>query len=74
MNLTTYRSTCVQSVMSSLQEEKIDDSLEFLILASDGLWDVFSNEVREVIIAYLTSLFLVVIIFDQYFAGSSCNG
>ncbi|KAJ4872577.1 putative protein phosphatase 2C 71 [Raphanus sativus] len=23
---------------------KIDDSLEFLILASDGLWDVFSNE------------------------------
>ncbi|CAG7872079.1 unnamed protein product [Brassica rapa] len=39
-----YTSTCVQSVMSSLQEEKIDDSLEFLILASDGLWDVFSNE------------------------------
>ncbi|CAD5332619.1 unnamed protein product [Arabidopsis thaliana] len=27
-----------------IQEEKIDDSLEFLILASDGLWDVFSNE------------------------------
>ena len=42
-----YTSTCVQSVMSSLQEEKIDDSLEFLILASDGLWDVFSNEVCQ---------------------------
>ncbi|KAF8115824.1 hypothetical protein N665_0025s0271 [Sinapis alba] len=27
-----------------IHEEKIDDSLEFLILASDGLWDVFSNE------------------------------
>ncbi|CAD5331349.1 unnamed protein product [Arabidopsis thaliana] len=27
-----------------IQEEKIDDTLEFLILASDGLWDVFSNE------------------------------
>ena len=30
-----------------LQEEKIDSSLEFLILASDGLWDVVSNEVRH---------------------------
>ena len=29
----------------SMQEEKIDGSLEFLILASDGLWDVVSNEV-----------------------------
>lgn len=29
----------------NLQEEKIDSSLEFLILASDGLWDVVSNEV-----------------------------
>ncbi|CAH8281711.1 unnamed protein product [Eruca vesicaria subsp. sativa] len=27
-----------------IREEKIDESLEFLILASDGLWDVFSNE------------------------------
>ncbi|KAG4136335.1 hypothetical protein ERO13_D08G274866v2 [Gossypium hirsutum] len=27
-----------------IQEEKIDSSLEFLILASDGLWDVVSNE------------------------------
>ncbi|KAF3565103.1 hypothetical protein DY000_02019306 [Brassica cretica] len=27
-----------------IREEKIDDSLEFLILARDGLWDVFSNE------------------------------
>ena len=29
-----------------MQEEKIDNSLEFLILASDGLWDVVINEVR----------------------------
>lgn len=28
-----------------MQEEVIDGSLEFLILASDGLWDVVSNEV-----------------------------
>ena len=28
------------------QEEKVDSSLEFLILASDGLWDVVSNEVK----------------------------
>lgn len=28
------------------QEEKVDDTLEFLILASDGLWDVVTNEVR----------------------------
>ncbi|KAJ6862090.1 protein phosphatase 2C 59 [Populus alba x Populus x berolinensis] len=27
-----------------IQEEKVDRSLEFLILASDGLWDVVSNE------------------------------
>ncbi|KAK1417674.1 hypothetical protein QVD17_26808 [Tagetes erecta] len=27
-----------------IQEEEIDGSLEFLILASDGLWDVVSNE------------------------------
>jgi serine/threonine protein phosphatase PrpC len=30
-----------------LQEEKVDGSLEFLILASDGLWDVVSNEVND---------------------------
>jgi len=34
--------------LERIQEEKIDDTLEFLILASDGLWDVFSNEVCEV--------------------------
>lgn len=27
-----------------IQEERVDSSLEFLILASDGLWDVVSNE------------------------------
>jgi serine/threonine protein phosphatase PrpC len=29
-----------------LQEEVVDGSLEFLILASDGLWDVVTNDVR----------------------------
>jgi serine/threonine protein phosphatase PrpC len=28
-----------------LQEEVVDGSLEFLILASDGLWDVVTNDV-----------------------------
>jgi serine/threonine protein phosphatase PrpC len=28
------------------QEEVVDSSLEFLILASDGLWDVVTNEVN----------------------------
>lgn len=28
-----------------LQEEKINDDVEFLVLASDGLWDVVSNQV-----------------------------
>ncbi|XP_051151117.1 probable protein phosphatase 2C 59 isoform X1 [Andrographis paniculata] len=27
-----------------IQEEKVDETLEFLILASDGLWDVVTNE------------------------------
>jgi protein phosphatase 1L len=27
-----------------IQEEKVDSSLEFIILASDGLWDVVTNE------------------------------
>jgi len=27
-----------------IQEERVDSSLEFLILASDGLWDVVTNE------------------------------
>ncbi|XP_052190719.1 probable protein phosphatase 2C 59 isoform X1 [Diospyros lotus] len=27
-----------------IQEQKVDSSLEFLILASDGLWDVVTNE------------------------------
>lgn len=44
---TIYISTYVLRSCLQLQEEKIDDSLEFLILASDGLWDVFSNEVCE---------------------------
>jgi len=27
------------------QEQEINDELEFLIIASDGLWDVVPNEV-----------------------------
>jgi len=30
-----------------VQEEGVDSSLEFLILASDGLWDVVTNEVKR---------------------------
>uniref|UniRef100_A0A6N2NC48 protein-serine/threonine phosphatase n=1 Tax=Salix viminalis TaxID=40686 RepID=A0A6N2NC48_SALVM len=30
-----------------IQEEKVDSSLEFLILASDGLWDVVTNELLK---------------------------
>jgi len=30
-----------------VQEEVVDSSLEFLILASDGLWDVVTNEVTD---------------------------
>ncbi|XVF19189.1 hypothetical protein REPUB_Repub11eG0088900 [Reevesia pubescens] len=33
-----------------IQEEKIDSSLEFLILASDGLWDVISNELSQEVV------------------------
>jgi serine/threonine protein phosphatase PrpC len=28
------------------QEQEINDELEFLIIASDGLWDVVPNEVN----------------------------
>lgn len=35
----------LKDLISGLQEQKVDDSLEFLILASDGLWDVVTNEV-----------------------------
>jgi hypothetical protein len=30
----------------------VDSSLEFLILASDGLWDVVTNEVPEILLKY----------------------
>jgi serine/threonine protein phosphatase PrpC len=29
----------------TLQEEMINNEVEFLLLASDGLWDVVSNQV-----------------------------
>jgi serine/threonine protein phosphatase PrpC len=30
----------------------VDSSLEFLILASDGLWDVVTNEVPKILLKY----------------------
>lgn len=30
-----------------IQEQEIDHDMELLVLASDGLWDVVSNEVRK---------------------------
>jgi serine/threonine protein phosphatase PrpC len=35
-----------------IKEEVVDSSLEFLILASDGLWDVVTNEVPEILLKY----------------------
>lgn len=31
------------------QEQVVDGELEYLVLASDGLWDVVTNEVRYII-------------------------
>lgn len=31
----------------TLQEQELDDELELLVLASDGLWDVVPNEVKH---------------------------
>lgn len=31
--------------LSLLQEEEVDEKLELLVLASDGLWDAVPNEV-----------------------------
>lgn len=38
-----------------IQEETIDNSLEFLILASDGLWDVVTNEEAVAIVKPIQS-------------------
>ena len=35
------------------QDQEIDDEMEFLILASDGLWDVVPNEVSYYLLNYL---------------------
>jgi serine/threonine protein phosphatase PrpC len=43
INFVSFEYLCCMIVI--LQEEKVDSSLEFLILASDGLWDVVTNEV-----------------------------
>jgi serine/threonine protein phosphatase PrpC len=43
INFASFVYLCCMIVI--LQEEKVDSSLEFLILASDGLWDVVTNEV-----------------------------
>ncbi len=34
-------------IFFAVQEEFICDDVEFLVLASDGLWDVVSNQVRS---------------------------
>lgn len=41
-----------------MQEEKVDSSLEFLILASDGLWDVVTNEVCKIRLHVFCSVML----------------
>lgn len=33
--------------MKMLQEQEVDEELELLVLASDGLWDVVPNEVNH---------------------------
>lgn len=35
------------NTFQSLQEEEVDQELELLVLASDGLWDVVTNEVSS---------------------------
>ncbi|KAL5576826.1 hypothetical protein UlMin_018525 [Ulmus minor] len=49
---------------SEIQEENIDNSLEFLFLASDGLWDVVTNEplrmFRSATVAVEASYFVAV--------------
>lgn len=35
----------IKFVADVFQEQEVDDDLEFLVLASDGLWDVVPNEV-----------------------------
>ena len=41
------------------QEQEIDDELEFLILASDGLWDVVTNDVSAYLLKILLDMVLV---------------
>lgn len=38
------------------QDQEIDEELELLVLASDGLWDVVPNEASPVHDAYLLYL------------------
>lgn len=38
------------------QDQEIDGELEFLILASDGLWDVVSNEVSVTLTKFGTCI------------------
>ncbi|KAG6387885.1 hypothetical protein SASPL_153080 [Salvia splendens] len=40
----SFRLAYTPSYLNVSQEEKVDDTLEFLILASDGLWDMVTNE------------------------------
>lgn len=38
------------------QEQVVDEELEFLVLASDGLWDVVTNEVSFFKLTYFTNM------------------
>lgn len=59
----------VLNMVVVLQEEKVDGSLEFLILASDGLWDVVSNEVCNDF-RFFHFLLSVVEVFNDFFIQS----
>lgn len=43
-------------VITTFQEQEIDGEIELLVLASDGLWDVVPNEVRDCSFLFIFSL------------------
>jgi len=62
-----------------IKEEVVDSSLEFLILASDGLWDVVTNDVWKILLKIFCLDFgysaLGLCLSDvMYFPGSCCHG
>lgn len=56
------------------QDQEIDEELELLVLASDGLWDVVPNEVNPVRVGTLAFSFLPSISFFQSRAVSCLPG